>query len=93
MVEAKQARPSAFPGTGPTRGPLGGFGPGPHFSGIGPASKPKNARATLQKLWRYLKNHQIKLIIVFFLVFATSLLAIIGPYLIGKAIDEYIVPK
>ncbi|MCX6090116.1 MAG: ABC transporter ATP-binding protein [Candidatus Atribacteria bacterium] len=93
MVEVKQARLSAFPGTGPTRGPLGGFGPGPHFSGTGPASKPKNARATLQKLWRYLKNHQIKLIIVFFLVFATSLLALIGPYLIGKAIDEYIVPK
>ncbi len=55
--------------------------------------KPKDAKNTLKRLWWYLSEHKIRLFLVFFLVAITSVLTLAGPYLIGKAIDNYIIPR
>jgi len=76
-------------------------GPGPRGPGFGPpggrfiygAVKPENPKETLKRLWEYLKPHRFRLLLVFLLVIVTSLLMLAGPYLIGKAIDDYIIPK
>ena len=58
-----------------------------------PTSKPKNVKVTLKRLWHYLSEHKLRLIMVFLLVAITSILTLVGPYLIGKAIDDYIIPR
>ncbi len=79
----------AFRGPG-VRGP--GFGPpGGHL--IHGGVKPGNPKETLKRLWEYLKPHRFRLLLIFLLVIITSLLMLAGPYLIGKAIDDYIIPK
>lgn len=69
-----------------------------HNPGRGPHDavyvvKPKDAKNTLKRLWWYLSEHKIRLFLVFFLVVITSMLTLMGPYLIGKAIDNYIIPR
>ncbi|NLJ38005.1 MAG: ABC transporter ATP-binding protein, partial [Candidatus Atribacteria bacterium] len=59
----------------------------------GPGVKPKDTRKTLKRLWGYLQHRKTILILVFLMVLVTSLLMLTGPYLIGKAIDDYIIPK
>lgn len=56
-------------------------------------AKAKNWKNTIGRLWRYLADHKIKLYLVFFMVIASSILGLLGPYLIGKAVDDYIVTK
>lgn len=55
--------------------------------------KPRDAKNTLKRLWWYLSEHKIRLFLVLFLVAITSVLTLVGPYLIGKAIDNYIIPR
>ncbi|MEN2984300.1 MAG: ABC transporter ATP-binding protein [Dictyoglomaceae bacterium] len=55
--------------------------------------KIKNPWETLKNLWRYLGEYKLMLFFVFILVLFSSILGIIGPYMIGKAIDNYIIPK
>jgi ATP-binding cassette subfamily B protein len=52
--------------------------------------KPKNAWATLARLWLYLRRQTWGLVIVTVLVAVNSLLGVLGPYLMGQAIDAYI---
>jgi ATP-binding cassette subfamily B protein len=52
--------------------------------------KPKNAWATLARLWLYLRRQAWGLVIVTMLVAVNSLLGVLGPYLMGQAIDAYI---
>jgi len=54
--------------------------------------KPKNASVTLKRLWNYLSVHKLKLLTVLLLVIIAAALTLVGPYLIGKAIDDYITP-
>jgi len=56
-------------------------------------SKPKNTRQTLVRLWHYLSAHKLRLVVVFVMVTLTALLTLVGPYLIGIAIDNYILPR
>ena len=55
--------------------------------------KKKNMRGTLKKIWVYLSIHKRRLLLVLFLVVVSSLLGLLGPFLLGKAIDNYIVAK
>ncbi|MBC7319745.1 ABC transporter ATP-binding protein [bacterium] len=96
MLDHRGQRGSASPSfrgpgfRGGFRGP--GFGPpGAHF--VHGAVKPEDPRKTLKRFWEYLKPHRVKLLLIFSLVIVTSLLMLAGPYLIGKAIDNYIIPK
>ncbi|WP_375102911.1 ABC transporter ATP-binding protein [Paenibacillus sp. RS8] len=76
----------------------GGFGPG-----IGPGSGPgrgaavpivraKNQASTLKRIWTYLNRQRFGLIIVYVFTILNALLSLIGPYLIGKAIDTAVIP-
>ena len=93
MPEPKNLKITDMTGQDRLRRPIGGFGPGPHMVSAGPVSKPKDTRKTLKRLWGYLQYRKTMLILVFLLVLVTSLLMLTGPYLIGKAIDDYIIPK
>ncbi|MCS7202333.1 MAG: ABC transporter ATP-binding protein/permease [Dictyoglomus sp.] len=74
--------------------PMGPFrgGPGRGFGSF-EEIKIKNPWETLKNLWRYLGEYKLMLFFVFILVLFSSILGIIGPYMIGKAIDSYIIPK
>ncbi|MED3661774.1 ABC transporter ATP-binding protein [Ureibacillus sp. FSL K6-8385] len=66
-----------------------GGGPG---RGRGPAAKAKNQKAALKRIWSYLKKQRISVISVILLVIVTSVLNILGPFMIGFIIDHYILP-
>jgi len=68
---------------GPGR-PGGGFG---GRLGRGPVVKPKNFRGTLRRLWTYLGRERKLLSLIFLFIVADSGITLIGPYLIGMAID------
>jgi len=50
-------------------------------------------KGTIKKLWNYLIVHKRKLLFVFIMVILSSGLGLLGPFLLGRAIDEYIVSK
>lgn len=70
----------------PLMGPRGG-GPMGMFR---EPEKSKNTRATLIRLWRYIRRQRWVLIGTSFLVVLTSIANLLGPFLMGKAIDIYI---
>lgn len=57
----------------------------------GPVVKPKNQKETLLRIWNYLRIQKVELISVVIFVIISTLLSLIGPFLIGKTIDDYIV--
>ena len=71
--------------------PPGTIGPGgPHGAMVRGVEKAKNPRATLMRLGRYLLESKFQLALVVVLVILGTVLSIIGPYLLGVAIDSYI---
>ena len=59
----------------------------------GKIEKPKNSTAAVHRLLRYLSPFRPKLLVVAILVVLYSLLGLSGPYLIGLAIDRFMVEK
>ncbi|MCX6178773.1 MAG: ABC transporter ATP-binding protein [Chlorobiales bacterium] len=59
----------------------------------GKIEKPKNSAAAVHRLLRYLSPFRPKLLVVAVLVVLYSLLGLSGPYLIGLAIDRFMVEK
>jgi ATP-binding cassette subfamily B protein len=55
-----------------------------------PIERAKNRRGTLMRVWGYLRRQKWGLIGVLLLVALASGLDLIGPYLMGQAIDKYI---
>lgn len=51
---------------------------------------PKDWRGTLRRIWSYLSVHKGLLAVIFIMVLISSVLGLLGPYLIGRAIDLYI---
>lgn len=84
---AKQTIKINTPGMGPGAR-HGGGGPGGHFAR--PKEKANDSKATLLKLWGYLKSQKAGLILVVFIVLITTALNIAGPYLMKYAIDNFI---
>ncbi len=70
------------PGFGPPRG-----GPGMHMAST---SRAEDVQGTLRRLWGYLRRQRWLLIGSVVLVALSSGLALLGPYLMGVAIDIYI---
>ena len=64
-----------------------GHGPGGLFS---PKERAKDRRGTLSRLWGYLSHQGWMLALVTVLVALASGLNILGPYLMGRAIDDFI---
>jgi ATP-binding cassette, subfamily B, multidrug efflux pump len=95
MAKGKEENVDSMPGSGPRPGggpgvvPVGGPGRGMFAQKV----KPKNAKKTVARLWSYLGRQKKGLLITFCLVFLSSLFHMAGPFLIGLAIDKYIIPK
>ncbi|MBU7594792.1 ABC transporter ATP-binding protein [Metabacillus halosaccharovorans] len=53
----------------------------------------KEGLHTILKLWRYLSKKKGQFLLVLIMVLISSALALLGPYLIGKTIDDYIVSQ
>lgn len=53
-------------------------------------TKKKDWKKTIWRVWKYLDVHRKQLFLVLFLVMVSSGLGLLGPYLIGKTVDEYI---
>jgi ATP-binding cassette, subfamily B, multidrug efflux pump len=54
-------------------------------------SKPQNWTATIKRIWKYLGANKGLLILVLIMVVVSSALGLLGPFLVGMAIDDYIV--
>ncbi|MNU79729.1 putative ABC transporter ATP-binding protein [compost metagenome] len=55
-----------------------------------PKAKARNVSGTVGRIWAYLARRKAKLILVLFMVVLSSGLALLGPYMIGKAVDDYL---
>ena len=60
---------------------------------MGEVKRAKDTRGTLMRLWGYLRKQKSALILTALLVTGTSALTLLGPYLLGKAIDAYMLQK
>ena len=67
---------------GPPGGPMGMFAT---------PTRARDARSALRRLWGYLRRHKSPLLVTAFLVAFTTVLDLLGPYLMGLAVDAYIV--
>ena len=80
-TQASESRPAPVLGFRPGGGPMGIFRE---------PEKSKNTRSTLLRLWGYLQRQSWVLAGSAVLVVITSIVGLLGPYLMGKAIDTYI---
>lgn len=55
-----------------------------------PKAKAKDWGGTLMRIWSYLAERKAKLFLVLLMVVFSSALALLGPYMIGKAVDDYL---
>ncbi|MCX8082710.1 MAG: ABC transporter ATP-binding protein/permease [bacterium] len=76
------------------------FHHGPFFGPPGPGrhlhlttERPRQTIKTLKNLFKYLKKYRLYLFLTFICLIGSSVLSLLGPYLIGKGIDNYIIPK
>jgi len=65
-------------------------GPGGPQGGGKPKIKPKDMLGTLLKIWAYLSQDKGKLILILIMIVISSVLGLLGPYLLGYAIDHYV---
>jgi ATP-binding cassette subfamily B protein len=66
-------------------GPRGGPG-----MGFGHTARAEDPRGTVHRLWDYLRRQRWALLAVAFMVLLSTMLGLLGPYLLGRAIDEFI---
>lgn len=55
-------------------------------------AKPKNAMATICRIWGYIRPFKIGMMAVFLFTLMTTVLSLVAPYLLGSAVDHYIIP-
>lgn len=53
----------------------------------------KHPLQTIRRMWSYLMKHKVKLLFVILLVSTSSILSLLGPFVVGKTIDNFIVTK
>ncbi|MGI8482992.1 MAG: ABC transporter ATP-binding protein, partial [Thermomicrobiales bacterium] len=87
---AQRNSPKQSSAASPHVGPARGGGPGARFTGE--KQRPKNTRATILRIWSYLRRQRRGLIIAVLTIVVTTCLGLAGPYLMGCAIDDYILP-
>lgn len=59
----------------------------------GPPQKAKDIRSTVRRVWVYLSEKKRLISVVLLLVTISALLTLLGPYLLGVAVDEFIIAK
>jgi ATP-binding cassette subfamily B multidrug efflux pump len=70
--------------------PVFGFRPGGPMGMYREVEKSKNTRGTLLRLWGYIGRQRWILLGTAVLVIITTIVSLLGPYLMGMAIDRYI---
>ncbi len=75
-----------------TQPPLPLFGRGGGMRVPGKVERARDRRGTVQRLWGYLRRQRMALIVTTAMVLVSAGLNLLGPYLLGLAIDEYIIP-
>ena len=65
-------------------------GGGPPMAFLQDAPKSKDARGTLRRMWSYLERQRWVLVGVLVLVILTSIVDLLGPFLMGLAINSFI---
>jgi ATP-binding cassette subfamily B multidrug efflux pump len=88
MTANRESRDQASQAPPPILGPGGPRGP----RGTGKAERAKNTRGTILRLWGYLRRQRAALIATALMIVVTTGLNLLGPLLLGKAIDDYILP-
>ena len=63
---------------------------GPRLGGMGSLARPKNARGTLSRLGLYFGPFRLRLGFVVLGIVVYTTLALVGPYLMGVALDRFI---
>lgn len=58
-----------------------------------PVKRAKDTRATLTRLWGYLSRQKSSLLLAALFVVVSAALTLMGPYLLGRAIDGYILKR
>ena len=81
MTGEKSSAPAARRPMG--RGPMGRGGPMGMMGGK--AEKPRDFKGTMLKLIKYLSNYRGRIIVVFVFAIASTVAAIVGPKILGKA--------
>jgi len=83
------------PERGQAQRPGMGMGGGGRAPGMvqGLVEKPKNVRGALTRLLGYLGSYRIYLALTIVLTVVSTLLSLVGPYFIGVAIDQYVIPR
>ncbi len=88
MADEKQKQGSA-----PVRPQARPGGGGPRHAGFAmPVERAKNARETLARIWTYLRQETPLLAGIFGMVVISAGANLVGPFLMGVAIDRYILP-
>lgn len=64
-----------------------------HEKTVQQKSKPKHVFKTLKRIWNYLAKEKVILLCVVLFVLISSALGLLGPYMVGMAIDDYIVTQ
>jgi ATP-binding cassette subfamily B multidrug efflux pump len=59
-------------------------------TGRKPTAKAKDWSGTLGRIWRYLALRKAKLTLVLLMVLLSSALSLLGPYLVGVAVDDFL---
>ena len=67
-------------------------GPGPGGRGMGPKEKPKDIRATLKRIFSYMKEEKYLLILVFLAIIMSAAAGVAGTYMLKPLLNDYIVP-
>ena len=80
--KSKQKSSGGPPGFGRRRGPM-------HM--MGHDERPEDIKGTVLRIWKYMKHQSTVLIGTVVLVAISSGLGVLGPYLMGEAIDKYII--
>lgn len=78
-----------MPNTTTQRRPLGGRGPMGHGA-MGAVEKPKNFKATMHNLIKYLRPYWILIIVVFIFAIASTVFAIMSPKILGNATNQVV---
>lgn len=55
-------------------------------------AKPKNTMATLRRIWGYIRPFKGGMIAVFLFTLIATILSLVAPFLLGNAVDHYIIP-
>ncbi|WFB61152.1 ABC transporter ATP-binding protein [Paenibacillus sp. BR1-192] len=55
-------------------------------------AKPKHTMDTIRRIWSYIRPFKGGMMAVFVFTLVTTLLSLIAPYLLGNAVDHYIIP-